>query len=104
MESLTTASKILSQLRQLTDGMALICLDFNALKCGNMTQCNPSIEADDNGMLAYNSYRLTSQPSDSKNSGFSPKNTASNGQTALWTEEMDLRDPLPDLVHSDLRV
>jgi len=65
MESLTTASEILSQLRQLTDGMALICQDVNALKRGGMTQCNPSLEADDDGMLdktADDSPQLTSQP------------------------------------------
>ena len=103
MESLTTASEILSQLRQLTDRMALICQDVNVLKCGSMNQCNRSLEADDNGMLdemADDSPRLTSQPSESKKSGSSPKNTASNGQTTSWAEEMDLRDPLPNLVRS----
>jgi len=59
MESLTTACESLSQLRQLTDRMALICQDVNALKRGSMTQCNPSLEANDYGMLdetAYDSY------------------------------------------------
>ena len=51
MESLTTASETLSQFRKLTNGMALICQDVNELKHGGMTQCNPSLEAEDNGML-----------------------------------------------------
>ena len=37
MESLTAVSEILSQLRQLTDGMTLICQDVNALKHGSTT-------------------------------------------------------------------
>jgi len=35
-------------------------------------------------------------PSENSNCGSSSKNTASNGQTALWAEEMDVRDPLLD--------
>jgi len=85
MESLTTASETLFKFRQLTDGMVLICQDVNELKRGGMTQCNPSFEADDNGMqdeMADDSPRLTSWPFENNNSGSSPKNTASNGQTA----------------------
>jgi len=48
MESLTTASETLSQLRQLTDGMVVICQDVNKLKRGGMT---PSLEADSSGIL-----------------------------------------------------
>ena len=99
MESLTTASEVLSQLRQLIDGMELISQDVNALKHGRMTRCNPSLEADDNGMLdetADDSPQLTSWPFKTNNSDSSPKNTASNGQTASWAKEMDLRDPLLD--------
>ena len=84
MESLNTASEILSQLMQLTDGMVLICQDVNVLKCWGTTQCNPSLEANDNGMLdkkADDSPQLTSWPFENNNSGSSSKNTASNDQT-----------------------
>jgi len=37
MESLTTASETLSQFRQLTDGMVVICQDVNELKRGGTT-------------------------------------------------------------------
>ena len=37
MESLTTVSETLSQFKQLTDGMAVICQDVNKLKCGGTT-------------------------------------------------------------------
>jgi len=87
MESLTTASEILLRLRQLIDGMELISQDVNALKHGHTTQCNPSLEADDDGMLdetADDSLQLTSRPFENNNSDSSPKNTASNGQTASW--------------------
>jgi len=51
MESLITSSETFSQFRKLPDGMVLICQDVNELKRGDTTQCNPSWEADDNGML-----------------------------------------------------
>ena len=73
--------------------MALIYQDVNVLKRGGTT---PSLEADDDGMLdetADDSPQPTFWPFENNNSGFSPNNTASNGQTASWAEEMDLRDP-----------
>jgi len=100
MESLTTASESLSRFRQLTDGMTVICQDVNKLKHGGTTQCNPSLEAYDNGILdgmTDDSPQLTSRPFKKNNSGSSPKSTASNGQTTSWAEEMDPRDPLLDI-------
>ena len=96
MESLTTASKILSQLRQLTDEMALTCQDVNILKRGSITWCNPSLEANDDRMLdeiTEDSPQLTSRPSKNNNSGSLPKNITSNSQTTSCTEKMDQRDP-----------
>ena len=40
MESLATASEILAQLKQLTDGMAQMRQNVNALKCESMLQCS----------------------------------------------------------------
>ena len=46
--------------------------------------------------MTDDSPQLTSWPFKNNNSGSSPKNTTSNGQTTSWAEEMDLRDPLLD--------
>ena len=99
MESSTTANETVSQFRKLTDRMAVICQDFNELKHGGTTYCNPSLEAYDNGILdgmTDNSPQLTFRPFKNNNSGSSPKSTTSNGQTTSWAEEMDPRDPLLD--------
>jgi len=81
--------------------MVVIYQDVNELKHGGTTQCNPSLEADNSGILnrmGNNSPQLTYWPFKNKNnnSGSSPKNTANNGQTTLWVEKMDPRDPLLD--------
>ena len=50
-DTLATASEILSQLKQLTDGMASIRQDVDALKRESTSQCDPSREADDDGTV-----------------------------------------------------
>ena len=62
MESSTAANEILSQLKQLTDGMASIRQDVDALKHGSTPQCNPSLEAGDGTLdkMAGDSPQLTS--------------------------------------------
>ena len=96
MESSTTANETVSQFRKLTDRMAVICQDFNELKHGGTTYCNPSLEAYDNGILdgmTDNSPQLTSRRTKTV---FHQKSTTNNGQTPSWAEEMDPKDPLLD--------
>ena len=62
-----------------------------------MTTCNPSLEVDDHKCWTrWLTTTFTSQPSQNNNSDSSPKNTTNTDQTALWSKEMDLRDPLLD--------
>ena len=94
MESLSAASEILSQLKQLTDGMASIRQDVDALKRESTSQRNFPKEADDDGTADETGEDpVTHSP---ESSGAQPKNLASNSQTVSWAEEMDMRDPLLD--------
>jgi len=94
MESLATASEILSQLKQLTDGMAPIRQDVDALKHQSTLQHTPSSAVDDDG-AADNSPHTAARPPGKNNNDSSPKTTC-HSQSALWSEEMDVRDPLLD--------
>ena len=95
MESLTTASEILAQLKQLTDGMASMRQDVDALKRASSLQRDASEEVVDNGDVndtADESASLPSQPL-ANSSGSAAHNST---QLSLWAEEMELRDPLLD--------
>lgn len=98
MESLATASEILSQLKQLTDGMASIRQDVDALKRESTSSRNPPKEADNNETADETAEdpppQLVTRPPE--RSASPPKDAASNSHTTSWAEEMDVRDPLLD--------
>ena len=99
MESLNAASEILTQLKQLTDGMASIRQDVNTLKCESTLQCNTSREGVDNGEVdetADESAPLPTRPLTNNNSGSPPKDTTGHDQSSSWAKEMEVRDPLLD--------
>ena len=82
MDTLTTASEILSQLKQLTDGMASIHQDVDMLKRESTFQRDPSREADDDRTadeMGEDFLQHITWPLETSSSSSPPK-AASNGQ------------------------
>ena len=95
-----TVNEIMSQLKLLTDGMALIRQDVNGLKRASSFQPNNSEEPVDTGATdetADDSVPPPNQLLISNNSSLVTQNTGpASSQSSSWAEEMDNRDPLLD--------
>ena len=78
--------------------MASIRQDVNALKRESMLQHTPSSAVDDDGAAdetVDDSPHTAARPPGKNNNDSSPKTTC-HSQSASWSEEMDVRDPLLD--------
>jgi len=87
MESLSTASEILSKLNKLTEGMALMRQDVDALKRVSLHQPNTSEEVVDSREVDETTDESAPLPAHPP---------TSSGQSSSWADEMDLRDQLLD--------
>jgi len=95
MDSLAAASEILTQLKQLTDGMASIRQDVDALKLESSHQRRPpGEEADNDG--DDTTAQLPGQLLATHDSGRTGQEPAACNQGSSWAEEMDSVDPLLD--------
>ena len=95
-----TVSEIMSQLKLMTDGIALICQDVDRLKRASLFQPNNSEEPVDTRAAdetADDSVPPPNQLLTSNNSSLVTQNTGpASSQSSMWAEEMDNRDPLLD--------
>ena len=92
MESLTTASDILAQLKQLTKGMALIRQDVGMLKCESLLH-RTTDEIAGNGdadETADDSAPCSEQPPAMSSSGLVTLDSTTCIQGITWAEEMDI--------------
>ena len=101
MDSLAAASEILTQLKQLTDGMASIRQDVDALKRESSHQRRPpGEEADRDGdNTTDESAQLPGQllaTHDSGRTGQEPAACNQGSSSSSWAEEMDSVDLLLD--------
>ena len=92
-------SEILAQLKKLSDGMALIRQDVDALKRESSFQpCTSEEVVDDRGGddTTDDSVQPSGQPLANSSGGLAAQDTTALNQGSLWAEEMDVRDPLLD--------
>ena len=95
MDSLATASEILTQLKHLTDGMALMHQDVDTLKHASSLQhdssTNPGVGNVDNTTSEL--VLLPHTPSDDTTMAYLP---SSRSEGTMWAKEMDvLEEELP---------
>ena len=101
MDSLTTASEILAQLKQLSDGMASIRQDVDALKHAS------SLQGDDPTTPGQGSAGIPSElaprpsPDDTTDPSYLP---SSRIVGTTWAEEMEIRDGTPTVTASTIQV
>ena len=97
-----TVSEIMSQLKLLLDGVALICQNVDGLKHASSFQPNNFEEPVDTGTTDENADDSVLPPNQlltSSNSNLVTQNTSpASSQSSSWAEEMDNWDPL---LHDD---
>ena len=99
MESLTTASDILSQLKQLTEGMASIRRDVDMLKRESLLHRVTTDEFtgnEDMDETADNSALRSDQPPAKRSSAATSLEPTTCIKGTTWAEKMDTRDPILD--------
>ena len=96
MESLTTASDILAQLKELTKGMTLICRDMDALKLASLLQPNNNTAGPSTEIVDKTASELvphTSTPSSSISATLTTFEPPARTSKTTWADEMDIVDP-----------
>ena len=99
MESLSTVTEILSQLKELTEGMVSIRQDIDALKLASSFQRNNTQRPGGPGAVdnaSEESVPLSNQPSSSGTASNMVVEATSRIPGTTWVEEMEIRDPMSD--------